>query len=220
MRLYTIVVSIVAHVAFLVVLVIVPLYAMDALPGARRVTAFIAASPAEVPDPPPPPRGSSAARTTDAVARDAAPVQPPDRIGDEIAAPPGGPGVSDGAPGGVPGGDPNGIRLPEIDRPDPPPPLVPRTYRPGGDIRRPEKIKDVVPVYPEMARSVRVSGTVILEAEIAESGRVRNVRVLRSIPLLDQAALDAVRQWIFTPTLLNGEPVPVVMTVTVTFKLS
>jgi protein TonB len=60
---------------------------------------------------------------------------------------------------------------------------------------------------------------VILEAVIAEDGRVRDVRVLRSIQLLDQAAIDAVRQWRFTPTLLNGVPVPIVMTVTVNFEL-
>lgn len=218
MRLYTIVVSIVAHVAAVVVLVIVPLYAMDALPAARQVGAFIRVVPAELPDPPPPPRGSPAARTADTDAGDAAPIQPPDSIGDETDRP-GAPGSGDGPPG-VPGGDPDGIRLPEMDRPHPPPPPAGRTYRPGGDIRRPEKIKDVVPVYPPVARSAGISGTVILEAEIAENGRVRNVRVLRSIAFLDQAAIDAVRQWIFTPTLLNGEPVPVVMTVTVTFKLS
>jgi len=60
---------------------------------------------------------------------------------------------------------------------------------------------------------------VILEAVIAENGRVRDVRVLKSIPVLDQAAIEAVRQWEFTPTKLNGEPVPIVMTVTVNFQL-
>ena len=59
----------------------------------------------------------------------------------------------------------------------------------------------------------------ILEATIGPDGRVQDVKVLRSIPLLDQAALDAVRQWVFTPTLLNGVPVPVIMTVTVQFTL-
>jgi len=64
-----------------------------------------------------------------------------------------------------------------------------------------------------------VEGVVILEAVIAEDGSVRDVRVLRSNPLLEAAALEAVRQWRFSPTLLNGEPVPVVMTVTVAFRL-
>jgi protein TonB len=64
-----------------------------------------------------------------------------------------------------------------------------------------------------------VQGVVIIEATIAPNGRVQAAKVLRSIPMLDAAALDAVRQWQFTPTLLNGEPVPVIMTVTVNFTL-
>jgi protein TonB len=67
--------------------------------------------------------------------------------------------------------------------------------------------------------TIRHSRFVILEAVIAEDGSVRDVRVLRSIPLLDAAAMEAVRQWRFSPTLLNGEPVPIVMTVTVAFRL-
>ena len=64
-----------------------------------------------------------------------------------------------------------------------------------------------------------MTGVVILEATIDGEGSVRDVRVLRSKPLLDQAAVDAVRQWRFTPTLLNDHPVPVLMTVTVSFAL-
>jgi protein TonB len=74
-------------------------------------------------------------------------------------------------------------------------------------------------VYPDLARAARVQGTVILEATIDETGAVTNVKVLRSIPLLDRAATDAVRRWRYTPTRLNGVPVPVLMTVTVTFTL-
>ena len=77
----------------------------------------------------------------------------------------------------------------------------------------------MAPVYPAIARAAHLEGVVILEAVIREDGRVRDVRVLRSIPLLDAAAVEAVRQWRFTPTLLNGEPVPVVMTITVAFRL-
>jgi protein TonB len=91
--------------------------------------------------------------------------------------------------------------------------------RPGGNIQPPRKTVHVAPVYPAIARANKVQGLVILEAVIGENGRVRNVRVLRSIPLLDAAAVEAVRQWVFSPTLLNGEPVPVVMTVTVAFEL-
>lgn len=91
--------------------------------------------------------------------------------------------------------------------------------RVGGAIKAPTQISKVQPVYPPIALSSRVSGVVILEALIGVDGRVSDAKVLRSIPLLDQAALDAVRQWAYTPTLLNGVPVPVVMTVTVTFTL-
>jgi protein TonB len=91
--------------------------------------------------------------------------------------------------------------------------------RVGGEIKEPTKIKHVPPVYPEIAQQARIQGVVILETVIGEDGAVREARVLRPAPLLDQAALDAVLQWKYTPTLLNGQPVPVIMTVTVTFTL-
>ena len=84
---------------------------------------------------------------------------------------------------------------------------------------RPERVRYVPPVYPDVARAARIEGTVILEAVIGTDGAVREVRVLRPAPFLEAAAVEAVRQWLFTPTRLNGEPVPVVMTVTVTFTL-
>jgi protein TonB len=92
--------------------------------------------------------------------------------------------------------------------------------RVGGNIQPPKKIKDVAPVYPSIAQSARISGIVIIEATIGETGKVTAARVIRSIPLLDNAALDAVKQWEFTPTLLNGQPTPVIMTVTVNFTLN
>ncbi len=87
-------------------------------------------------------------------------------------------------------------------------------------MQAPRKIANVDPVYPRVAQTARVEGVVILEAVIDARGRVESVRVLRSIPLLDQAAVDAVKQWILTPALLNGIAVPVVMTVTVNFTLA
>lgn len=75
------------------------------------------------------------------------------------------------------------------------------------------------PVYPSVAKMVKVQGVVIIEAIIGVEGNVENARVIRSIPLLDEAALDAVRSWAYTPTLLNGRPTPAIMTVTVQFKL-
>ena len=92
--------------------------------------------------------------------------------------------------------------------------------RVGGQIKAPTQISKVQPVYPLEARQARVQGIVIMEAIIGFDGRVTDVKVLRSVPLLDQAAVDAVRQWVYTPTLLNGAPVPVIMTVTVTFNLA
>jgi TonB family protein len=91
--------------------------------------------------------------------------------------------------------------------------------RVGGNIRTPTKVKDARPVYPPIAQSARVQGVVIIEALIDESGNIANGRVLRSIPLLDMAAMDAVSRWQFTPTELNGRAVAVIMTVTVNFSL-
>ena len=90
--------------------------------------------------------------------------------------------------------------------------------RVGGKIKPPIKMNDVAPVYPAIARNAGVAGVVIVEATIGPDGKVIDAKVLRSVPLLDQAALDAVRQWEYAPTLLNGVPVPVVMTVTINFK--
>jgi TonB family protein len=89
--------------------------------------------------------------------------------------------------------------------------------RVGGQIKAPNKIKDVAPVYPAIARSARVAGAVTIEAMIGPDGKVMDATVVRSIPLLDQAALDAVQQWEYTPTLLNGQPVPILVTVTINF---
>jgi len=91
--------------------------------------------------------------------------------------------------------------------------------RVGGAIPQPTKTRDVRPVYPMIAQRARVQGIVIIEAKIDTTGKVGDLRVLRSIPLLDQAALDAVRQWEYEPTRLNGVPVPVIVTVTVNFTL-
>jgi TonB family protein len=92
--------------------------------------------------------------------------------------------------------------------------------RVGGAVLAPSQIRKINPVYPEIARTARVQGVVIVELLIDEQGHVSSARVLRSIPLLDQAALDAVKQWEYTPTLLNGAPVPVIMTATVQFTLA
>jgi TonB family protein len=91
--------------------------------------------------------------------------------------------------------------------------------RVGGAIQAPVQLRKVNPVYPPIAQSARVQGVVILELTLDAQGFVTDARILRSIPLLDQAAIDAVRQWQYVPTLLNGVPVPIVMTATVQFTL-
>jgi protein TonB len=87
----------------------------------------------------------------------------------------------------------------------------------GGQIQAPRKIRHVAPAYPELARTAGVTGIVILECVIDPAGRVQSVQVLSGHQLLNEAALTAVRQWAYSPTLLNGVPVAVVMTVTVRF---
>ena len=91
--------------------------------------------------------------------------------------------------------------------------------RVAGNIAPPTKVVDVKPTYPQVAMDAAVTGVVILDLTIDADGGVSGVEVVRGVPLLDQAAVDAVRQWKFTPTLLNGEPVPVLVTVTVNFTL-
>jgi TonB family protein len=101
----------------------------------------------------------------------------------------------------------------------PPPPAasVPLPIRVGGDIPPPRKVKNVEPVYPEVAQKARAQGIVVIEATIGPDGKVVSTKIMRSIPLLDAAAVAAVQQWEFTPTLLNGVPVPVIMVVPVNF---
>jgi TonB family protein len=109
--------------------------------------------------------------------------------------------------------------IPPTPPPPPPPGWPANAVRVGGNMKQPVKTKHVAPVYPPIAQSANVQGVVILEAVIGVDGKVQDARILRSIPLLDQAAIDAVKQWEFTPTLLNGTPTPVMMTVTVQFSL-
>jgi len=117
-------------------------------------------------------------------------------------------GVVGGVLGGVVGGVLGGV-VGEVEAP----------IRAVGQIKPPKLIKKVEPLYPEIARQARVEGVVIIEATTDMYGRVQRVNILRSIPLLDQAAVDAVRQWVYEPMVINGRPRGVIFTVTVTFKL-
>jgi TonB family protein len=135
----------------------------------------------------------------------------------ELPAPP--PPPRPPAPTVVPPAPVIGSQTPGFVPPPPPPPPPPARLRVGGNIRQPAKIADARPVYPPEAKAAGVQGVVIVESVIGVEGSVIETKVLRSIPLLDQAAIEAVRQWRFTPTLLNGAPAEVVMVVTVNFTL-
>jgi protein TonB len=214
---YTVPLSLAAHVSVIVSIVLVSLVAQEFVPLPREVIMF---TEPVLPDPPPPPKKITVDKVPPAN-RDAAPTQAPtgitpdDGIDRTAQYQDPGSGIEVGV---IPGGE-----FPIVGEGPvaPPPPPKPReTVRVGGGIRPPAKIRDAAPVYPAIAQAARVEGTVILEALLDERGRVQNLKVLRSYPLLDQAAIDAVRQWEYTPTLLNGVPVSVIMTVTVTFKLT
>ena len=203
--------------AILCAIIVVPLMATDALPTPAGIMTFMASAPPPPPPPPPPPAPKKKRRrptvpkpVLSSTPKFVAPVEIPDDIGLADF------GVAGGVEGGVPGGMLGGILgglpdAPAIDTTQP--------VRVGGDVKPPTKTRDVKPVYPDIARQARVQGIVILEAIIDPAGNVTNVRVLRSIPLLDRSAIQAVKQWKYQPTRLNGVPVPIVMTVTVNFAL-
>ena len=109
--------------------------------------------------------------------------------------------------------------LPPVPVPLPPDPPAQKILRVGPGVREPRRIGGAPPEYPAIARNARVQGTVILEAVINERGAIERIRVLRSVPLLDAAAITAVENWRYTPTLLNGVPVSVLMTITINFRL-
>jgi protein TonB len=223
----TLPVSLALHAIVAAVIVVAPILAADQLPDpASAVKAFfvepMAAPPPPPPPPPPAPRAANAPRVTPkAVVQNnqfVAPVEVPQEIKPEEGLDL---GVEGGVPGGVEGGVPGGVVGGVVGGlPDAPPPPPVAAVRVGGQIKEPKKLKNVSPVYPDIAKQARVQGVVILECTISPQGRVSDVKVLRGIPLLDQSAIDAVKQWVYTPTLLNGVPVPVIMTVTVNFKLS
>lgn len=224
-RLTVLPVSFAAHVAAALVFLMIPLAAEVEPPAPAPMARpdYILARP--VPAPPPPaasPAGSKAQVQPATGAPIAAPpaILPERERPEAVTAPPGmgvigGLGSEMGTPGGL------GLGL-AIEPPAPPPRIEPppAPRRPGGDIREPRKLVHVTPVYPELARAGRVEGIVILEAVVNVRGEVERVRALRSKPLLEQAAIDAVRRWRYTPTLLNGTPVPILLTITVTFRIN
>jgi protein TonB len=132
-------------------------------------------------------------------------------------------GVQGGVPGGVPGGSMGGVIGGVIGGMGgaPPPPRPTQTrIKQGGQVQAAMIINRVQPMYPPLARQTRISGTVRLHAIIGKDGSVQQLEVISGHPLLVQSALDAVRQWRYRPTLLNGEPVEVDTTIDVIFSLN
>jgi protein TonB len=221
MRTRTFILSFLVHATALCAAAVVRIFAATELPDPPRSTSFMMTATTVVPDvaPPPAPRQQAAAS---AVSHTAVPLAEPESIAPEL---PGDipdvvpvDGALPGRLGDFAGGLDIGPPAPPGPRVGPPPPPA-SPMRVGGVVRPPQKIHHVTPAYPAIAQAARISGTVTLEALIGEDGSVREVKVLRSVALLDAPAIDAVRQWRFTPTLLNGVPVQVIMSVTVTFGL-
>jgi protein TonB len=212
--------SIALHVLVVSILLVAQLLAVGPLPAPRRPISFEEIRAVRLIDIPlPPPQRPRAAEPREHPASpNAAPVVAPVGIIPETKLE----GLPVAPVGVIDGGD----RLAVVGEPraaiveravPPPPPQDPIRLHSG--MQMPRKLVDVGPAYPPIAAAARKEGVVILEAIIDTHGDVTSVRVLRSIPLLDQAAVDAVRQWKYTPTFLNGVAVPIVMTVTINFTL-
>ena len=214
-RWYSVPLSFVAHTAAVGVLIVVPLVATGALPMPHDGPLVIDLTPPPLPTPP-----SVRRVAPPQVNPNAAPVVAPDTIAPEPELPPAfEPATTDDGIAHL--GTIEGAAT--IVAPPPPTktePVPQQRVHVGGKIQQPQRLTYVAPVYPEIARLSRVKGMVIIQAIIDTEGRVQEARVLRSdSPLLNDAALGAVRQWTYSPTLLNGVPVSVIMTVTVQFQM-
>jgi periplasmic protein TonB len=226
---YTVFLSMALQVGFLAILILIPLIYTEALP--RTLMSSILLAPPPPPPPPPPPAPAQIvhvkpqAHLMDAGKLVAPKVIPKDvKIIKEDAAPPDMGGIQGGVPGGVAGGSAMGvlggvIGGAGIAPPPPPKPTVTRT-RVGGAVQAAKLVNRVQPIYPPLARQTRISGTVRLHAIIAKNGTVEQLQVESGHPLLVQSALDAVRQWRYQPTLLNGDPVEVDTEIDVIFSLA
>lgn len=214
--------SVVLHVLALGVIFVLPLTAAFRLPEIQTplpplmIATVVPVPPAPVVTPPQP-------SNVPELNANAAPLSAPDRVTPEV--PPTPASTMPPVPGGLPGvttgsgftGLP-GTKGLSTALTDPPRPRE-QPRRVGGDIQPPQRIVYKAPVYPQAAVAARIEGIVILEATIDAQGLVQDVKVLRSLPMLDRAAIEAVQQWRYQPTRLNGQAIPIIMTVTVTFSL-
>ncbi len=222
------------HIVILVALIIVPLYTTETIQLRNYVDTPLAAPPA-APPPPPPAAGRAVAphitskrpNLTYTVGKLTTPTAIPRTVSlDNAAGAPDLGGVEGGVPGGVAGGQLGGslggvIGGTGTSIPIPPPqqPAAKRIVRLGSGIKAPRQTYSVQPEYPVLARQAHVWGTVVVDAVIDEHGNVVGARAVSGHPLLIPAALKAVLQWKYEPTLLNGTPVAVEMEVTVHFNL-
>lgn len=218
------IVSVVAQVTIVGLVLLIPmLYFTNQLPMPSTMMAFVAPAP---PPPPPPPPAPAPTKTEPQrpvpTTGAAAPIEAPPRVEPERAAI----GGEEGIPGGMAGGIPSGIVGGvvggfEVPPPPPPPAPAPRLpVRTGGEIQAPALVRRVDPIYPVLAVRAHVEGVVILEAIVNEQGKVESIKVLRSIGVLDRAAIEAVRQWEYEPLMLNGIRTPFILTVTLSFTLA
>jgi len=224
----TLALSIALHSILVVAVVVVPLFFYDTLPAPDdAVRAFFVTPVVAAPPPPPPPPPAAGVRPVprtpvaphpEEPAKFVAPLETPTEVKPEegIALGVEG-GVSGGVEGGVPGGVVGGIvgGLPQ----DAAPPAS-RLVRVGGQIKAPQLMKKVDPVYPDLAKQARVGALIILEATVEATGHVRDVTILRGAPLFDAPATEAVKQWVYRPLLLNGVPTPFIVTVTLKFSIA
>ena len=231
-------ISFIVQVALITVAVLIPLIFTDSLPK-TQLTSFLVAPPP--PPPPPPPPAAAPVKVVKVIPRqfDANKLMAPKVIPKDIAnikeeeLPPmaGTPGVVGGVPGGVPGGVGGGVLggiIGGIPTAAPPPPPVkevpkvatPKSIRVGGNVQAAKLIRQPKPTYPPLAKQARIQGTVRFNAVIGKDGTIQNLTLVSGHPLLIPSAQDAVRQWVYQPTTLNGEPVEVVTTIDVNFTLS
>jgi protein TonB len=218
--------SVVVQTLILLVLILIPLIYTQALPKAMLSTLLIAPPP---PPPPPPPPQAAPVKVVKPVARllTQGKLMAPRAIPKDVAIfkeaelppePPAGSGVIGGLGGGdILGGLGGGS---SAGAPPPPPPKATQTrIKLGGQVQAAKIVAQPQPLYPALARQARIQGNVVLHAIIDKDGRVGQLEVVSGHPLLVQSALDAVKQWRYQPTQLNGDPVEVDTTITVTFVL-
>ncbi len=225
---WTVFLSMLFQCAFLAILILIPLIYTEALP--KTMLATMITAPPPPPPPPPPPVVTQVVRVKPQVhLMDAGKLVAPKVIPkevkiikEEVEPDMGAVGMTGGVPGGVAGGSMGGVLGGVIGGMGaaPPKPKLSGPLKVGGNVIAAKIVNRVTPVYPPLARQTRISGTVRLHAIIGKDGTVQQLEVLSGHPLLQQAALDAVRQWRYQPTLLNGEPVDVDTTIDVIFSLN